>query len=492
MWMKLKKLYNGGMKMKKVWLLFAAIFMSVLITGCTGEEETTTEGTTTCTDDSCDEEINYDFQGKDFIIMANNPITADPFSDSYEGLYQREKQEKQRSVEEKYNIKVKYVPYPAEASWGTARDNYIINAEVTGQPGAHIYNVSASSIPILASAGAIVPIDEYFDEYAHEQFLEYKKEFVKFKDHYYGYDDSYPYVDIGLYYNQDLLEELGYVPNKPSQMWLDDEWTWENFETFVKELNTKLDQQSGEYPMGGKVSDWADGTVPANGGYFLNDSLEIGVDNPETIKALENLAELYTIPGMWINEVDYAYSTEENFKQGKVVFNPGAHWHLFDQSRMGDTNFDIGYVPYPKGPHVVDGEAEYSLITQIWGAATYVYSGSYDDVPEGYEHMVFSTETIHMIHSELLYFGDLEDTFIDLSIDFLKYYADEESVDAHFEVLDLAHNEMLYGLGPDAFGWGNDSCIQMITNSVINNNVRAEMTNLTEKMEDLIDTMFGE
>ncbi|QVK18352.1 hypothetical protein KHQ81_01150 [Mycoplasmatota bacterium] len=487
--------------MKKISLFLLVICVSVFITGCTEKkvETTTTTESKSCEEDpnqaKCSEdgkeENNYDFQGKDFIIMANNPKTADPFSDTYEGLYQREKQENQKRVEEKYHVKVKYVGYPAKASWGTPRDNYIINSEVTGQAAAHIYNISASSIPVLASAGAIVPIGEYYDKYAHDQFMQYKKEFVKFKDEYYGYDDSYPFTDIGIYYNQELLEELGYTPNKPSQMWRDGEWTWDNFEAFIKELNTKLDNQNGEYPMGGKVYDWTDGMVPANGGFYLDDSLEIGVENPETIEALEKLAEMYAIPGMWISEVDNAYSTEENFKQGKVVFNPGAHWHLFDSSRMGEANFDIGFVPFPKGKHVVDGTAEYKTITQIWGAATYVYSSSYDDVPEGYEHMMLSTETIHMIHSELLYFGDLQDTFIDLSIDFLKYYADEESVNAHLDVLDKAHNEVLYGLGIDAFGLEDDSCIVLLNKAVKENNVRATMKIMSENMKESIENMFN-
>lgn len=478
--------------MKKTLALFIFVCIGILMTGCkqTPVEKTCEEDPTQA---KCkEEEVKYDFKGKDFIIMANNPQTADPFSDSFEGLYQREKQANQRRVEEKYNINIKYVGYPAEASWGTARDNFIINSEVTGQSTAHIYNISSSSIPVLATAGAIAPVGDYYEKYANQQFMDYKKDFVKFKDEFYGYDDSYPYADFGLYYNQDLLEELGYAPNHPTNMWLDDEWTWDNFETFIKELNTKLDQQSGEYPMGGKLHDWADGMVPANGGHYLNESLEIGVASPETMYALEKLAEMYAIPGMWINEVDYAYSTEENFKQGKVVFNPGAHWHLFSPSRMGDEdrNFAIGFVPFPKGKHVVDGTAEYKAISQIWGPATFVYSSSYEDTPEGYEHIMFTTETLHMIHSELLYFGDLDDTFVDLSIDFLKYYADDESVDAHLEVLDKAHNEMLYGLGVDAFGWEADSYIMQINNAIKENNVRAQMTILADEMKDSIDSLF--
>jgi len=483
--------------MKKGLLLLVLIACVMIVVGCNKKSNTTTtnNGTTTntdCPNNSCEDEIQYDFGGKEFIIMANNPNTADPFNDNYEGLYQREKQENQKRVEQKYNIKVKYVPFPASASWGVSRDNFIINSEVTGQPQAHVYNIAASSIPVLATAGAIVPVGQFYDKYAHEQFLTYKKEFVKYKGDYYGYDDSYPYVDVGLYYNQTLLEELGYTPNKPTQMWLEGNWTWDTFEEFVRELNTKLDETQGKYPMGGKVNDWADGFVPSNGGFYLNDNLEIGVDRPETIAALEKLAELYNTPGMWVSEVDYAYSTEEKWKQGNVVFNPGAHWHLFDPSRMGSANFEVGYVPYPKGPAVVNGTAEYRQITQIWGVATYVFSGSYQDVPEGYERFVFSTEAIFKIFSELMYFGDLEDTFVDLSIDFLKYYADEESVDAHLQVLDKAYNEMLYGLGEDAFSWATDSCLSMIVNSIKERNVRAQMTILRTKMEGLIEAKFKE
>lgn len=478
--------------MKKVLALTIFAFVGLFMTGCND----TTVQEKTCEEDptqpKCSEEVKYDFGGRDFIIMANNPQTADPFSDSFEGLYQREKQKNQRSVEEKYHIKVKYVGYPAEATWGSARDNHIINNEITGQAAAHVYNISSSSIPVLATAGAIAPVGDYYNDYANEQFLEYKKEFVKYKDDYYGYDDSYPYVDQGLYYNQDLLNELGYAPNYPTDMWLKDEWTWDTFESFIKELNTKLDQQAGEYPMGGKFHDWSDGMVPANGGYYLNGELEVGVTSPETTFALQKLAEMYAIPGMWINEVDAAYSTEENFKQGKVVFNPGAHWHLFSPSRMGakDRPFDIGYVPYPKGKHVVEGTAEYKGISQIWGPATFVYSSSYEDTPDGYEKVMFTTKTIYMIHSELLYFGDLEDTFIDLSIDFKKYYADDESVQAHRQVLNKVQNEMLYGLGEDAFGYEPECFVNQIDKAIRENSVRAQMTILAEDMKESIKTLF--
>ncbi|QVK18369.1 hypothetical protein KHQ81_01240 [Mycoplasmatota bacterium] len=487
--------------MKKNLLLLLFISISLCLVGCNKTEtKTTTTSTTTSTSKSCEEdpnqekcveEVKYDFQGKDFIIRVNDPNKADPFSDSFEGLYQREKQENQRRVEEKYHIKVKYVSYSPNPSWGVPRDNWIINSEITGQPGAHVYNIPASSIPILAAAGVIAPLGEYYDKYADAQFVENKKEFVKFKDEFYGYDDSYPFTNFGLYYNQDLLVELGYEPDYPTKMWEEGEWTWENFEAFVKELNTKLEPQDGEYPMGGILYDWAYGMVPANGGYFLNDALESGVKTPETIEALENLAELYAIPGMWINEVDYSLATEENFKQGKVVFNPGESWHAFDPSRMGERSFtDLGFVPFPIGNHVVDGTAEYKTLVSIWGPATFVYSSGYDDVPEGYEHMMFSTETIFMIHSELLYFGDLQDTFIDLSINFLKYYADEKSVNAHLNVIDKAYNEYLYGLGKDSFGWEESNFNVQINSAISNNNVRAQMTILDENMKSAMDSLF--
>lgn len=475
--------------MKKTWMLIVLAFVCVFITGCNKPAEQSKSCEEDPNQEKCQEEVKYDFQGKEFKIMVNSQL-SDPFSDTYEGLYQREKQENQRRVEEKYNIKVKYVTYKPNPSWGVPRDNYIINSEIAGQAPAHVYSIPTSAIPALAAAGAIAPVGQYYDKYADDQFLKYKKSFVKFEDDYYGYDDSYPYTNCGLYYNQDILNELGYDPDYPTKKWHDGEWTWDTFQSFVKELNTKLNED--EYPMGGILYDWAYGMVPANGGYFLNDSLESGLNSPETIEALDNLAGLYAIPGMWINNADFAYSTEPSFTKGKVVFNPGESWHVYDPSRMGakERNFDIGFVPFPKGNHVVNGDSEYKTLVSMWGPATYVYSGSYQDVPEGYENVMFSTETIYMIHSELLYFGDVEDTLIDLSINFLKYYANQDSVDAHLQVIDKAYNDLFYGLGEDSFGWEDNNFNVQINNAISSNSVRAKMTILEGNMKKAIESMF--
>ncbi|MDF2698478.1 MAG: putative carbohydrate transporter-like, substrate-binding component [Haloplasmataceae bacterium] len=480
--------------MKKTLLLIIFLCFGMFLISCDkAENEKSCEEDSSqskCQTNTTTEEEKFNFNGKDFIIMVNNPQLADPFSDSFEGLYQREKQESQRAVEEKYNIKVVYKSYEPNPSWGVPRDNFIINYEITGQPQAQVYSIPTSSIPTLASAGVIAPVEAYYEEYAHEEFA-IKQHFLKFKEHYYGYDDGYPHTNFGLYYNQNLLEELGYAADYPTQLWEDGEWTWTKFESFVKELNTKLNEQNGQYPMGGILYDWAYGMVPANGGYFLNDAFETGVNTPETIGALENLAGLYAIPGMWSSTVDFSYATEENFKKGKIVFNPGESWHTFDVSRMGGRDFkDLGFVPFPKGKQVVDGNAEYKTLVSIWGPATYVFSSNYDDTPEEYKHVRYSTETIFRIFTELMHFGDVQDTFIDLSVNFLKYYADEASVDAHMSVIDKAYNEYFMGLGENSFGWSASNYNVQINTAISSNNVRAQMTMLDENMKAAISAML--
>lgn len=481
--------------MKKLGLFITLCLLSMVLASCTkGQEKTCQENPNqpkclTSTTTTTEEEIKYDFGGKEYIIMVNNPNYADPFSDEFEGLFQRERQENQRRVEEKYNIKVVYKSFYPNPSWGVERDNFIINYEITGQPQAHVYNIPTSSIPILAMNEVIAPVGKYYEKYAHELF-EYKKPFVKFKDNYYGYDDIFPNTNFGLYYNQDLLEELGYPKDYPTQLWLQGEWTWSTFESFVKELNNKLDEREGEYPMGRRADDWAYGSVPANGGFFVNNSFEIGVNSKETLEALEKLASLYASPGMWSSTVDFSYATEENFKKGKIAFNPGESWHTFDISRLGGKEFaNLGFVPFPKGDQVVNGNAEYRTLVSIWGPETYVFTASFENTPEEYKHMIFSTEIIFKIFTELRYFGSVEDTYIDLSIHFLKYYADEASVDAHMSVIDKAYNDYFMGFGEDSFGWGAHHYNVQISNAIKQNNVRQQMTILEQNIRNAIELL---
>ena len=66
--------------------------------------------------------------------MSGDPRENDPFIKDYTGGHALEKQTLQREVEERYNVKVTYVPYPANAAWGPSRVQARIEATIDGKP----------------------------------------------------------------------------------------------------------------------------------------------------------------------------------------------------------------------------------------------------------------------------------------------------------------------------------------------------------------------
>src|SRR5690554_4332927 len=54
----------------------------------------------------------------EIVIMHGAPYEVDLFDAAFSGREQQERQEKQREVEARLNVKVVYKPYPANAAWG--------------------------------------------------------------------------------------------------------------------------------------------------------------------------------------------------------------------------------------------------------------------------------------------------------------------------------------------------------------------------------------
>lgn len=474
--------------MKKLFSLLAITFVAISLVGCKGNTPTDPNP------DPDDKEVTYDLGGQDFIIISNSPRTQDPRLETYEGLYQEDKQAAIQAVEEKYKINVVYQSYPSQASWGDARDNWIINNVVSGSPAGHVYEISSVSVPTLAKAGAIQPLNDFIEKYGNDKFFEEKKKFGEFLGEHYIYDDKYPLNNDGIYYNQDLLDDLGYEKNLPTKLWAEGKWNWEEFEKLVKELNEKLDETQEYYPMGGRTYNWAYQFIAANGGHMIDSNLDVGLTNQESLDALQFLADLYEVPGMWIDQSSYDNAVEQQFVDGKVIFHPGQYWYCIFDSKFARKTFDnIGFVPFPTGPNTNEDLSNYGNVT-VWGPGSYVISAGYekDKIPAGYEHMFINNELLFQIWNEMQYFGTAEDFKGDFGVELYKYYADEESINAHLDVVDAYYNDLFYAFGSDSHSGYNDSFMKAMENAIRENNIRTQIEAVVPVMEQKIEEKFGD
>lgn len=484
------------MKIKRI-LMFLLLFLLIGFTGCKDEKKPNEINPGGNTDDPTDPDPVYNFMGQEFVIMVDLPQSVDPRSDSYQKLFKAEKIKLIEEVEKKYNLKVVYKPYPSEASWGGARERYIINKSVTGIKDVHIYEIPSYSIGTLAVSNAISPLTTYIEKYGNKGYWKEAKEYSTVLNEVYGYSDYYPLADEGIYYNIDLLEQyLGKENgNLPSKMWLEGNWTWDTFKDLVAKLDEALPQDY--YVMGGSCYNWAYQMLGANGVHVVDTSLKSGLATQagiDTVSYLNNIYKTYR----WDANVSLNNATSEHMVTGKVAFHNGQSYWIFQDNKWGKKDFKIGFVPYPVGPNVKDltNLSDY-YINDVYGKGQYTISSSYSkaNVKPGYEDSTLYDEIIFKIWTELQYFPPIDEVthlasyqeqIDEYEIKRLsKYYGNTESVDAHLSVITKSYPDYFYSLGDVANGHTDKSYMVMLQASIkegTEDDIRSTMISISQQI----------
>lgn len=282
---------------------------------------------------------------KEIVIMHGSPSEADPFDLNYVKSDKLTRQQLQLEIEEKYNVKVIYKTYPREALWGEKRVDYIINKEKQGNSDVDIYSITSAWIKELATNNVVSPIDMYLNQYTNKPYDEYK-DFFTFDNKQYGFNNEMIMVDEGLFYNIDLLNRLEIA--NPAQMYLDGNWKWSDFESWVKTAQEKLNLLGSDYfTLGGKTSLWAKEMIPLNGGKLVNDTQKtIDFDNKEAMETYNFLTKLYTEHNVF--DINGGYVIESGiWDKGKVLMHPASLSSMHLNPTWLEDDKHIGFVPYP-------------------------------------------------------------------------------------------------------------------------------------------------
>lgn len=276
-------------------------------------------------------------------IMHGAPYEVNPFDPNYSGKEQRERQALQKAVEEKYNIRVEYKPYPDNAAWGPNRINAIIQASVSGTPLADIYWTTSDWTQQFVNANAIANLDKYLT--LENNLTDEAIEIGSYNGSFYAMSTYKPTNELGLYYNLSLVEDLG-LPN-PTEMYLNGEWTWTKFEQWALQAKALLAPKGeGYYVLGSQPVNYARNMVYLNGGTLINfKTNRIGFHQTPALQTYEFLTKLYN-QDLFEKDGNYDSGSAE-WKAGQVIFHPGDFWFLNADNRWKGNNYDFGFVPYP-------------------------------------------------------------------------------------------------------------------------------------------------
>ena len=474
------------MKTQKRFLFVTLLFLVVLCVGC-GKE--TPKPTPPGPGPTPIDEPTYDFMGTNFTIMVDSPSTTDPRESGYAKLFKEEKIARINAIESKYNLKIVFAAYPSDASWGGARERYIIQNSIAGTPKAHIYEIPSYSIGSLAVANAISPLDEYVSKYV----TGYWSEAINYgtaMNKLYSFQDYYPVADEGIFYNIDLLKEYLGEENGdlPSRLWLSGEWTWQKYLEICNSLNSTL--PNGYFVMGGTAYNWMYQFLGSNGIHVVDNNLVCQLDTQEAIDTFTFVNNLQKNIRWDIDSCDLANATSTEMVKGKVAFHNGQSYWIYQANKWLDKDFDIGFVPYPKGPNVSSDLSNY-YINDIYGVPQYVISSSYskDKIKPGYENSTLHDEIIFQIWQELQVFPAIDPTTGSYSIDdyveeyiterIAKYYGNEASVMAKMTVINKGYCDYFYSLD-EAKAQSEGSYMLMIQSTVKGevDDIRASVQNI--------------
>lgn len=344
-------------------------------------------------------DTKFDMQGYKIVIMnASSALSEiDPFLEGYKKSDKAAKQSAWKKVEAEYNCDLSVEAYPDTAPWGNQRKNYINDAVANGAATADLYTINSAWLAGFVEADSAYDITEYYEKYGKSQMENAQREAGTIKDKIYiastGINETANNVSLGLYYNYDKVKGLGV--KDPAEMFNDGEWTYTNFEAWVKEVQAKLNSENNEYALGGhSMYYWAGLTNAA--GVKITDaaSTTINVDSVQSKKAMEMMVGLVNA-GCVNPNADWAEGAgdaDNGFQDQRNLMTTGSFGFINNENRWkdiwGEGKTNIAYVPFPYPDSVSKEDTRVAISTVEFA---YMYA-------KGRDHAYPSGLTIEWIY----------------------------------------------------------------------------------------------
>lgn len=361
-----------------------------------GTEEVVDEGSDSDSEEVVEEdgpdyyqtpEMDFDMDGRVIKIVAwwNMENTGeDP--DSIQA------QENLEALKEKHNFDVEYV----EIDFGEYQER-VTASLLANEPVGDIVRLGKKyTIPSFTQQDLIWPVGEYVKN-PNAFNLQFTEEIFQYEGEGYAFTDALANIVQGVFYNRTLMDDLGLGS---IQDYVDsDTWDWEAFKEVVASANLDTDNDGNIDTWGLANPSVIERALMSNDA-ALTDGDKQTLDDPATIEAMEFTQEVFELArptegGDWTEP-------EQFFREGNTLFLVGADY-MYDGLKTDMPEYDIGFLPFPKGPRV-DGYRTYDGDVQAIGIPKMV---------ENPEQLVYIWEKINDVESIYDYPGqaNLESMF---------------------------------------------------------------------------------
>ena len=321
--------------------------------------------------------MNWNGQGMKYRILVSPVSEYDPFEAGFTATGNGKiiKQNHMRLVEQAYNIDIEYFEWSTLAKWGPERVSYInenyLSKEIFTKNEAYVVQIACSWIPTLVKNGSLASLYNMSSETG---FFMNANGVNEGDDHYiqndtynqitsvnsavYGYVLGNAHADQMIYYNIDLIKEMGMTD--PVELWFRGEWTLSTFDKWIQEGQTNIKNTAkGKFVLDIGYPEFTVGLVGSTGNKLTNTSpANILFTRPGVTNVIDKIQSWYKL-GYYNNHGVADVTT--NFLNGETVLHSGSIWFLRNKDRFNPEviTFKIGAVPYP----TADGQGGTPILT---------------------------------------------------------------------------------------------------------------------------------
>ena len=432
--------------------------------------------------------IGFDGQGMEYVIKVRLLSENDPFNSKYLGISKVLKQAHQKDVEALYNIKIKYSEWGKDDTGQEYKLNYVkadYLDKTLEKQNVYAAEISTDWISILVEDNILTELYDlenetgYFELYNYELVQDYRSlvnDAASVNKKVYGFQTNKVRPDYFLYYNASKIASLGI--EDPAEMWFRGEWTWSNFDKWVKDAQAKLGDD--EYTIDCGYADFIIGATAAQGNQLVVSSRKTIMFGKSSVTNVADKMKAYYKEGLW----DTNHGVQEvssNFKDGKTLLHTGSLWFLKESTRFTPSSeengidFTMGVVPYP-----IDDN---TLVTPY--ITPYIYEDTEGNLVEVSEPLkTRSNETLTNNDGDPIYGIDLsESNFL------IPYTGSEMSCYSIFNYKGEGQNginsivafDILYTLmlgcaaDPNSEGYTSDDIYRLYLNKKLGNSIDVEV-----------------
>lgn len=244
-----------------------------------------------------------------------------------------------------------------------------LQAALVGNDVPDVVQLNTRVWPAFAQNGALLPLNDYIQNDGDIQFDDFKKGLMvntalNGKQYTLPYNRSTPI----LYYNKEIMKEIGLNPEDPVK-------TWDDLAAAAKKATIQKDGKVERFGFAASMSGWYNySLVWSNGGDILGpDKKTVLLDKPEAARGLQLWSDMINkdksmmppVGGTSTSGAGAGQTLDQSFFNGKVAFIIGSTGSL-GSYQSNAKNFELGTAFLPKFNEyaVPTGGANLAILTK--------------------------------------------------------------------------------------------------------------------------------